>query len=344
MGPGSEILSCPRRSPLRLPFWIDGLLLAAERLGRLAYWSVPPLRAWVRRRRLSARPTPQVADRQEFKQFLREVGVTRGALVMAHTSTAGLTLTERTGQEQRSSNPALVAKRLVDDLLELLGETGTLVMPTHARYQTEDEYGLHADPQRVVKYDPAKTPCGVGLANELFWRRRDVQRSLHPYNMLAARGPMASELLHDNLNQFKPLPHGIHSGYYRFCQKGGLVVGIGVPLGTYMTLIHVAEEVRDRDWPIADFFEERSYVVRVNGRDETHVVRQTRLKYPMFCLCMRKVRRDLLSEGILHEAAVGSVRVDWADSRDALEYFLSRNKGKGSTYPYYWTWLVRKRR
>ena len=41
-----------------------------------------------------------------------------------------------------------------------------------------------------------------------------------------------------------------------------------------MTLIHVAEEVRDQDWPIKDFFEEVRYIVRVNGRDEQHVVRQ----------------------------------------------------------------------
>ena len=40
-----------------------------------------------------------------------------------------------------------------------------------------------------------KTPSAVGLVNELFRRQPGVQRSLHPYNTLAARGPLAAELL-----------------------------------------------------------------------------------------------------------------------------------------------------
>jgi len=327
---------------LKVPAWKDWLLVVAERLARQVYWSSPQLRSWVKKRRRRVRPAAQVADRRQLKQFLKQVGVTEGALVMAHTSVSGLKLTEGPGQGQACSVPVSVAKQLVDDLLELVGETGTLVMPTHARYQSEDEYGLHADPQRLLKYDPEKTPCNVGLANELFWRRKGVQRSLHPYNMLAACGPLAAELLRDNLNELKPLPHGVHSGYYRFCQRGGLVVSIGVPLGPYLTLIHVAEEARDEDWSIKDFFEERRYVVRINGRDQTCVVRQHRLKYSMFCLCMRKVRRDLVGEGILHEAAVGSVRVDWANACEVFEYFMSRNRN--STYPYFWPWLIRERR
>ena len=327
---------------LKVPAWKDWLLLAAERLARQVYWSSPRLRSWVNKRREHARPAPQVADRQQLKQYLKEVGVTRGALVMAHTSVSGLTLTEGPDPQQACSTPVMLAKQLVDDLLELLGDTGTLVMPTHARYQTEDEYGLRADPEVLIKYDPTKTPCNVGLANELFWRRKGVQRSLHPHNMLAACGPMAAELLRNNLNEFKPLPHGVHSGYYRFCQNDGLVVSVGVPLGPYLTLIHVAEEVRDREWPIKDFFEEKRYVVCVNGHDETHVVRQRRLVYSMFCLCMRKVRRDLVGEGILHEGRVGSVPVDWAKAREVFDYFMARNKN--AAYPYYWTWPVGKKR
>jgi aminoglycoside 3-N-acetyltransferase len=162
---------------------------------------------------------------------------------------------------------------------------------------------------------------------------------LHPYNTLAACGPLAAELFHDNLNEHKPLPHGVDSGYYRFCQRNGVVIGIGVPLGRYMTLIHVAEEVRDQNWTIPDFFEQREYLVRINGEDRPCVVRQHRLEYSMFCLCMRKLRRDLVYEGILHEGRVGSVRVDWARAGEVFDYMMTRNQR--SPYPYYWPWLVR---
>ncbi len=148
--------------------------------------------------------------------------------------------------------------------------------------------------------------------------------------------------MHNNLNEEKPLPHGIYSGYYRFCQRNGLVISIGVPLGRYLTLIHVAEEVRDQQWPIADFFEEQEYFVRIDGENRRSVVRQRRPEYGMFCLCMRKLHRDLCNAGILHEGAVGSVRVDWARAGEVFEYMMARNEQ--SSYPYYWPWLVRKGR
>ena len=329
-----------------VPACCDWVLLVAERLARQVYWSSPWLRSWVRRRRARARgrPAVQVAGRGELKQYLREIGVTEGSLVMVHTSVSGLQLTEGQTQEgQQRSAPDLLgaATRLIDDLLGLVGETGTLVMPTFPHYQTEDDFAWPDDSAPPTRYDPAKTPCNVGLVNELFWRRKGVQRSLYPHNTLAACGPMAAELFRDNLNRFKPLPHGIYSGYYRFCQHNGLVVSIGIPLGPYLTLIHVAEEVRDQQFPIKDFFRERNYVVRVGGKDEIFVVRQQCTEYPMFCQCMHKVHRDLLRAGILHEGRVGSVRVDWARSREVLDYFMSK---RPSSYPYYWPWLVRRKR
>ncbi len=115
--------SLPETTSLKLPAWKDCLLLAAERLSRQLYWSSPRLRSWVNKRRERARPAPQVADRRQLKQYLQEVGVTRGALVMAHTSVSGLTLTEGPDGQQACSTPVVLAKHLVDDLLELLGDT-----------------------------------------------------------------------------------------------------------------------------------------------------------------------------------------------------------------------------
>jgi len=279
-------------------------------------------------------------DRRELREHLRRIGVVEGALVMVHTSVTGFRFA---GEAEESGRPAsflAAAKALVDDLLDLVGPRGTLLMPAHAVYQSTDEYYLPRARRTPVVYDPARTPCGVGLANELFRRRPGVQRSLHPYNTLSACGPLAAELLRDNLNGSKPLAHGVHSGYYRFCQHDGLVVSIGVPLRRCLTLIHVAEEIRDRDWPIPDYFEERSYSIRIGGEEKCWIVRQPRPEYGMFSLSLRKVTRDLAGAGILHETAVGGVRVDWANAREVFEFMMARNGT--APYPCYWTWLVPK--
>ena len=79
--------------------------------------------------------SPQVLDRDELKRYLRSIGMTAGELVMAHTSVNGIRLTDGEPPVRRVGNFLETAKWLVDDLLELVGETGTLVMPTHAFYQ-----------------------------------------------------------------------------------------------------------------------------------------------------------------------------------------------------------------
>lgn len=328
----------PEPSACKTPFWKDSLLLAAELTARNIYWRAPWLRHWAQRRRARRPVAAQVADRAEFKDYLRSIGVVEGALVMVHTSTTGVSFTERSNVPPSAPNTLLTAKQLVDDLMELVGPTGTLVMPTHAAYQTEESEKGGGEPTR---YDPATTPCNIGLANELFRRRKGVQRSLYPFNMVSACGPLAEELLKDNLNDSKPLPHGVYSPHYRLCQKNGLVVSIGVPLGQCVTLVHAAEDCRDEQWPVKDFFEEKTYVVRIDGRDQTVVVRHQRPEYSMFCRCRLKSIRDLVGDGVIHEGMVGTVRVDWAHSREVFDYLTARNEK--SPYPFYCTWLVGKK-
>jgi aminoglycoside 3-N-acetyltransferase len=153
---------------------------------------------------------------------------------------------------------------------------------------------------------------------------------------------MAEDLLRDNLNGSKPLPHGIHSGYYRFCQHNGLLVHVGIPPRFGLTLIHAAQEIRDQEWPIPGFWRERPCIVRTAGNDQSYVVRESRPEYGMFCLCLGKVIRDLLGEGILHEGMVGSVRVNWARSGEVFDYFMARSRT--SSYPYFCPWVVRTKR
>ncbi len=255
------------------PRWTDGLLIAGELLAKRLYWKSSWLRKKLEPFRWTDKPRIQTAKREELKQYLRQIGVDKGSLVMAHTAVSNLRLYDESPENPAPGGFLAAANNLVNDLLNLVGPTGTLVMPAHAHYQGQDALLNSAKRGREIFYDPQSTPCAVGLANELFWRRKGVLRSLHPYNSLAAYGPLAEELFHDNLNHDKPLPQGIYSGYYRFSQKNGIVISIGVPLQNSMTLIHTPEEVRDQDWPIKDFFEECRYLVRINGQDESYVVR-----------------------------------------------------------------------
>jgi hypothetical protein len=65
-----------------------------------------------------------------------------------------------------------------------------------------------------------------------------------------------------------------------------------------------------------------------------------RSEYAEFCYCRRKMARDLIHEGVIHEGRVGTVRVDWARGAEVFEFFVGKTR-RGS-YPYYAPWLVRR--
>jgi len=321
------------RSAPGLLWWLDLPRLIAERLFRGIYWRWPGLRRWRQRRDRRRSSTIQECTRADLRTHLSTIGVTSGALVLLHTRVTGVHI--HSGESSPNASAWEISENLLSDLFELLGPAGTLAMPTNARYQTE---ALEKDCIccEIITYDPLRTPCGVGLINELFWRKKGVQRSLFPYNMLAACGPLADELLRDNLNERKPSAHGVDSGYYRICQHNGLVVSIGLPLGNCITLAHVVEEVR-ADWPISNFLTERRYQVVQGGIAKEWTVRLSRDEYGKFCFCRRKMVRDLIAEGVIHEGRVGSVRVDWARAGEVYEFFWRKTAKR--PYPYYGLWM-----
>ncbi|WP_397571408.1 AAC(3) family N-acetyltransferase [Schlesneria sp. T3-172] len=314
----------------------DAFQVFAEWSARQIYWRSPWLRDQIKRWKTKSQPAVQFASRADLSDYLTSIGVIPGSLVMAHTSVSGLSFESTAGAANSIQNSFQVAQELVSLLKELVGPAGTLVMPTHPIYKAQAASQARTGAPPV--YNPKTTPCGVGLANEVFWRQAGTQRSLFPHNTLAACGPLADELLRDNLTEHKSLPHGEDSGYYRFCQRDGLLISVGVPLASCFTLVHVAEESRDAHWPVKNFFEEREYVVRSQGVDRTVTIRKTRSDFMKFSFCLRKLRRDLLREGVLHEGKVGSVRVDWASSAEMIDFISRRNQN--STYPYFGTGFV----
>lgn len=321
-----------------LSWWLDKLLVMAEVVLRNFYWRAAALRRWRQLRERRRAAVIQACSREELRCYLQSIGVRDGALVMLHTRVTGVQiLNERSPSK---ANSWQIPQMLLALMSELLGAKGTLAMVTNAKYQL-DALEQKLSPHQIITYDPAKTPCSVGLANELFWRAPGVKRSLHPFNMLAVRGPLAEHLLSDNLNERKPSPHGVDSGYYRFCKLNGLVISIGVPLKDCLTIARVVEEVRP-DWPINDFLTDQHYRVVQNGATREWTIRLLNEKYDKFCHCGKKMARDLVAEGVIHEGKVGTLRVDWARAGEVFDFFWRKTETR--PYPYYGVWAYAKQR
>lgn len=307
-----------------------GFSSLAEWVARQIYWRIPnwadPLRSSIRRRRGNP---PRVDAARFVEELFQKVPPARGPYLI-HSALGGFELLD---QKQEPFSKISAAAMLLGQWKHFAGSTGTLCMPTHPRYDENPGF-MYDKSELVLTYDVRRTPSSVGLLSELFRRQPDCLRSLHPLSSVAARGPLAAQLLAANLNERRPLPHGIDSPYYRICEAGGTVVGIGLPLVKSMTILHVAEEVRDEDWPVKDFFYARRFrVIDEHGSPRDAIVRERRPEF-VRSLILSQVRRDLRSAEILSEFSIGGVPCATADARGVLEFLADRQRV--STYPYWW--------
>lgn len=185
----------------------------------------------------------RVLSMSDFERLLRALGVTSGATVLVHSSMDRLS----------RRVPGLKPIVLIRLLQELLGEEGTLLMPTFPfRGRQRD----HAD--RCDTFDVRRTPSQAGLVTEVFRRMPGVVRSLHPTHPIAGWGRHAADLLatHHLGTAFGP-----NSPMYKLGERGGVVVGLGTrPRDTY-TILHVPEELDPvtRAWA----YEERPRVMTI---------------------------------------------------------------------------------
>ena len=148
-------------------------------------------------------------------QDFLQLGVPRGGLLMVHSSLRSI------------GHVSGGAETVVDALLEVLGPSGTLVVPTFT-----DEIAM--DPNFV--FDPLNTPSLVGAISEVARRRPGAYRSLHGWHSLSAIGPL-SDVIVKEVGSSPWLPDG---PFPKMIDYGGMFMLLGVPYQR-LTLVHLME-------------------------------------------------------------------------------------------------------
>jgi aminoglycoside N3'-acetyltransferase len=185
--------------------------------------------AW-RRTRVWLRHIDHTLDRRtlslaEFVSQMKELGFIRGATIYLHSS-----------MDQISRRvPGLDPLKLIDLLKELIGEEGTLLVPTFPFRGLQYQYV-----QRQRVFNVQLTPSQEGLFTELFRRTKGVIRSLHPTHSIAAWGKHSQELLAEH---HLGTAFGEKCPVYKMQKYHGLVAGLGVVPKECFTLYHVVEEL-----------------------------------------------------------------------------------------------------
>ncbi|MBV9874737.1 MAG: AAC(3) family N-acetyltransferase [Verrucomicrobia bacterium] len=140
------------------------------------------------------------------------------------------------------------APAVISALLDTLGPTGTLVMPSHSA-QLTDPASWTSPPvpdswwqiirEQTLPYDPAITPTrGMGAIAEAFRSWPGVVRSAHPLFSFSAHGPKALEIVSDH--SIKDFGLGERSPLARLYDLDASILLLGVGFDKN-TSLHLSE-------------------------------------------------------------------------------------------------------
>lgn len=307
---------------------------------RLLYWRVSPLRRLgdAVRKRARARPkgavpppSPPVAM-DAVLDALRTLGVGAGDILIVHSSYGTL---KPTGLAPDAINAALKG---------LVGAEGTLAMPAIAAIAHEPQGAAKFDDaayDRLFTYDPRSRRIQTGALPSALMAAPDAQRSLFPGNSMVAIGPEAAAMMADNLAGDLPTPCGPGSSWAYGWSRNAKVAAIGVDLVHSLTMIHVAEDAFEAEWPVPGWYRRRRFAIKGGPGDpaEPRIVeiRERKHGWSQY-YAERRFARDLQRAGIARSTVVGDLPIHVCESARLIDFLRSHRPGP---YPYVlprWLW------
>ena len=181
------------------------------------------------------RNTKTPATVESLQTDFKALGIKTGMVLLVHSSLSAL------GWVCGGPVAVIIA------LQEVLGETGTLVMPTHSTDLSDPsqwenppvpESWWQTIRETMPAYDADLTPTrSMGKIAETFRKQEDTFRSTHPQSSFCARGPHASYIISDHALAFGL---GENSPLARIYDLQGFVLLLGVEHSNN-TSLHLAE-------------------------------------------------------------------------------------------------------
>jgi aminoglycoside 3-N-acetyltransferase len=156
-------------------------------------------------------------------------------------------------------------------LLESVGTTGTVVMPTLPFSGTAVDYVSSG-----AVFDARKTPSRMGLLTELFRRHQGTVRSVHPTHSVAAFGTLAEQLTAGH--HLAKTPCGEGTPYGHLLDAGGQILFMGTDISV-MTFFHHVEEKLEPLLPFSPFTRD-TFVLHSRDMKGNLLTTETRLFDP----------------------------------------------------------------
>lgn len=238
-------------------------------------------------------------DEKDLLATLRAIGVKPGEALMLHSAFG------------KASGFRGSIEQLTDVFVDAVGTDGHLLMVS-LPYRSSSFAYL----SKLKVFDVRKTPSMMGLVSEMFRRRPEVLRSLHPTHPVLVRGPNAESFIQGHPECLHPCGPG--SPFDALAQANGLVVFFNVAFDTYTFFHYLEHMVSPRlAFPL---YTEQAFEVPVVDRAgvprtvRTHVFAPEAIRRRRFDVFEAALRR----RGLIREARLGASRIQAVRVRDTI--------------------------
>jgi aminoglycoside 3-N-acetyltransferase len=282
-------------------------------------WTPSFLLEWNRKRKKRNRnarlenqkKTGKSLTQKDIEVDLRAAGIKEGDVVLVHSSLSRL--------GHLAEGPAT----LVNALLSVIGENGTLAMPTSPNNVFQLNY-IQNTPYFDVLHSPSKT----GAITEYFRKLPGAVRSLHPTEPVSAMGPLAKYLTKDHFGELTPYTK--NSPFYRVSEKKGKILYIGVTLSMAGTNLHTLEDAVDFKYPVY-----HDQIFEIDVIDEAGVKHRVKTKVHNPIYSKKRQCDDLIpwfeQMGVLTKSTIGEAETLVVDADSFFKTMVQGYKEKGIT-------------
>ena len=236
--------------------------------------------------------------RRRIAADVRRMGVSRGDVILVHSALASL------------GHVVGGPDALIDGLLDAIGVSGTLAMPsfTFSQQKLRDRY---------PPYHPRRTASVVGVVPDVFWRRAEARRSASASHALAAIGPQAEFITGDDVTTE---PYSREGPFGKLYQLDAKVLMIGCGLAPNSSL-HAVE-----DWVGLPSMQPVDYVViDDDGRERViHYQSQPVGSRDFYRSTAMVTKSEVLfrQRGVLRDGRIGPAMVHMFGFRDLMKHCM----------------------
>lgn len=169
------------------------------------------------------RKSGKILRKEDLVAQLKAMGIQPGDTLLVHSSLSKIGYVENGAQT------------VIDALLESVGATGNILMPTSPNAGLQLDYVRHLD-----CFDILNSPSKLGIISETFRKLEGAKRSVSATEPVSCSGPGCEALTKGHAGQLTP--YNAHSPFYKVAEANGKILYIGVTLANAGTSLHLLED------------------------------------------------------------------------------------------------------